>query len=100
MCRLPSLGADEQVGGSNVKIVGPWLVSVVPMIYNDRVVLTHLCQYPMGLSVGGWCYDKGIAAPIAAGLWDPTKDPRPEGYKKEAFFDEQTWKEQYGEHDA
>lgn len=81
---------DEKMGSYVVKRTGCWIVSVTPKIFNDRVMLTHVDEYP-GTCSGGWCYDKGQAAFIAADLWDPIQDPRPLGYKKEAFFDERFW---------
>lgn len=58
-----------------------WIVSVTPMAYNDRILLTHRDRYPR-LWVAGFCYDKGPAAGLAAATWDPTTQPRPAGYKK------------------
>lgn len=58
------------------------LVEVVPMIFNDRVVLT-----PKAFLDGydhGWCFDKGGAAFAAAVVWDPATEAEPAGYKKRA----------------
>jgi hypothetical protein len=54
------------------------------MIFNDRVLLTMRADYPY-FTVGGWCYDKGPAAALAATAWDPDTEPAPAGFKKEAF---------------
>lgn len=82
------LGYDERLQGFNVKISGLWIVSIIPMIFNDRITLTHIEQYPF-TATGGWCYDRASAAAIhAAEMWDPLEDSRPVGFKKEAYFDE------------
>lgn len=60
---------------------GDWMVSVAPMIFNDRVMLTHRDAYPTFVTAG-FCYDKGGAAPLAAAAWNPLQDFRPVGYKK------------------
>lgn len=60
---------------------GDWLVSVSPMRFNDRVLLTHRNEYPR-LWTAGFCYDKGPAAGLAAAVWNPLDDPYPLGFKK------------------
>lgn len=62
---------------------GQWMVSVAPMIFNDRVLLTHRGQWPMQWTAG-WCFPKGGAAPLAAMAWDPDRDREPVGYIKVA----------------
>jgi hypothetical protein len=79
---------DSRLGAYKVKEGRDWLVSVSPMIFNDRVLLTdrqeyETSRYPCYLA--GWCYDKGGAAVIAALAWDPDTEHRPVGFKKEAF---------------
>ena len=80
---LPAPGWDEHIESMVVKVVGPWIVSVTPMAFNDRVLLTHIAQYPTSWT-SGFCYDKGAAAALAATVWEPTRDPRPVGFKKVA----------------
>lgn len=67
-------------GTATVAKWGGYLVQVVPMIFNDRIVLTpeatpYVYDY-------GWCYDKGPAAILAVRAWDPETEAEPPGYKK------------------
>jgi hypothetical protein len=57
-----------------------WLVQVVPMIFNDRLVLTPE-SLPLVYDYG-WCYPKGGAAHLAALVWDPEAEGEPAGFKK------------------
>jgi len=77
---------DEKIQSFIIRHDGPWTVSVTPMIYNDRVILTHEDQYP-DCYTAGYCYDKGGAAFLAAMVWNPITDHRPVGYKKIACED-------------
>lgn len=61
---------------------GPWIVSVSPMLFNDRVLLTHEDQRHLGTYTSGYCYDKGAAAALAAAAWFPTRQLQPVGFKK------------------
>lgn len=72
---------DEQIQSLVIKETDEWIVSVTPMIFNDRVILTHRDQYPMTYTAG-WCYDKGAAAILAAMAWNPDEEFEPVGYKK------------------
>jgi hypothetical protein len=74
---------DEHIQSYLVKRQGDWLISVTPMIFNDRIVLTHAVDYPLGYSAG-FCYDKGVGAFIAATLWDLETEHQPAGFKKVA----------------
>jgi hypothetical protein len=59
---------------------GGWLIQIVPMIYNDRLVLT-----PEDNQSGydfGWCYPKNGAAELAARVWDPRTQGEPAGFIK------------------
>lgn len=76
------LRIDRANGCIVVKETERWVVSVLPMIFNDRVVIASPAEYP-GYAAG-WCYDKGGAAILAALAWDPDVDRRPVGFKKEA----------------
>lgn len=61
---------------------GDYLIQIMPMIYNDRLIMT-----PRNSAVAyhhGWCYDKGGAAYLAALVWDPQTQGEPVGYKKRA----------------
>jgi hypothetical protein len=75
---------DAQIGSLVIKESADWIVSVTPMIFNDRVLLTMRQDYPFTVTAG-WCYDKGPAAVLAAQAWDPDTEPTPAGFKKEAF---------------
>lgn len=67
---------------------GDLRVEVAPMIYNDRLMVTHRTGYPLS-AVAGFCYDKGPAAALAGLHWLEHWDEMevPEGFKKEAFND-------------
>lgn len=74
---------DPAIGSLVIKENDLWIVSVTPMIFNDRVLLTYRREYPTAY-VSGWCYDKGGGAVLAAIAWDPDTEFRPVGFKKEA----------------
>ncbi len=75
---------DENIQSLVIKETDEWIVSVTPMIYNDRVLFSYRSDYPWGCSAG-WCYDKGGAAILAAVAWDPAAEREPAAYKKCAF---------------
>jgi hypothetical protein len=76
---------DEVLQSMVVQDTDEWVVSVTPMIFNDRVCLTHKQRdWPFGCTAG-WCYDKGGAAALAAAVWDLDNEREPAGYKKRAF---------------
>ena len=72
---------DERIESVVYAHHGPWLVSVSPQLFNDRVLLTHRGGYPSRW-VAGFCYDKGPAAGRAAAGWDPTTDRYPVGFTR------------------
>lgn len=72
---------DDQIESLVYKHVGPWMVSVTPQIFNDRVLLTHREQYPRRWTAG-FCYDKGPAAGLAAMAWNPDEERNPAGFKR------------------
>lgn len=75
---------DEQIQSMVIKETDDWVVSVTPMIFNDRVLFTDKHRdYPLSWTAG-WCYDKGGAAHLAAMVWDPETEHSPVGYKKVA----------------
>lgn len=85
MVDLSGLYFDEKIESVVVKETDEWIVSVSPMIFNDRVLLTHKQRdYPYWCTAG-WCYDKGGAAVLAALAWDIDNEREPVGYKKMAF---------------
>lgn len=61
-------------------------VEVWPMLFNDRICVTHRDSWPHTV-VAGFCYDKGHFAPRAAAHWLDHWDEldEPEGHKKVAF---------------
>ncbi len=81
MENLPEGYWDDRMKSTVVKVSDDWIVSVTPMIFNDRVILTSWEQYPHEYTAG-FCYDKGPAAVLAAMAWDPNVDHYPAGYKK------------------
>lgn len=83
MRTAPELGWNDTAQTNVVKVVGEWIVSVTPMIFNDRVLLTHVDEWPLTWTAG-WCYDKGGVAHLAALAWDVATEHEPKGYKKVA----------------
>ncbi len=76
---------DPKIESMVVQEIGEWIVSVTPMIFNDRILLTHKERdYPYGCTAG-WCYDKGGAAVLAALAWNLETEHEPAGFKKMAF---------------
>lgn len=74
---------DDQMQSLVIKETDQWIISVTPMLFGDRILMTHRDDYPYGYTAG-WCYDKGGAAVLAALVWDPDTDHSPVGYKKVA----------------
>lgn len=72
---------DEQMQSMVIRETEHWIVSVTPMIFNDRIVLTSRDEYPWSYTAG-FCFDKGGSAVLAALVWDPEVDKYPQGYKK------------------
>lgn len=70
---------------------GGWLLQVMPMIFNDRLVLTPM--HCLAVIDYGWCYPKGGAAYFAALVWDPANEGEPVGYIKATA----PWRRQSGE---
>lgn len=60
-----------------------WVVTVTPMLFNERVCLATHDEHG-SFYTAGFCYDKG-AAVAAALIWDPQTEQRPTGFKKIAF---------------
>lgn len=71
----------DDFGTITVKQVGDEVVQVIPMIFNDRIVIGT--DPELGYE-HGWCYDKGALALLVAMTWDPLVDAEPWGYKKRA----------------
>jgi len=74
---------DDAMASWVVKESPEWIVSVTPMLYNDRLLFTTRQEYPHSWTAG-WCYDKGGAAMLAAIAWDPDTERDPVGFKKVA----------------
>lgn len=70
----------DKYGTVTLGVWGGYLVQVMPMLFNDRLVLTPERQ-PLFHDYG-WCYDKGPAAVLAARVWDPQTQGEPVGFKK------------------
>lgn len=75
---------DDAIKSTVVQENEEWIVSVTPMIFNDRIYLTHRSEYPRS-ATAGFCYDKGGAAMLAAMAWDFENEREPAGHKKVAF---------------
>lgn len=72
----------DDYGTLTIGTWGGYLVQIMPMLFNDRLILT-----PQTATWGydhGWCYPKGGAAFLAALVWDPATEAEPAGYKKRA----------------
>lgn len=67
---------------------GDFRVEVVPMIFNDRILITHRSEYP-DFVIAGFCYAKGGAAGLAAAHWVENWEEMetPVGFKKIAVND-------------
>lgn len=83
----PELGIEwlnePTVDGYGAVTVGEWggyLVQILPMIFNDRLVLTP--ERARGVYDYGWCFAKGGAAMLAAMVWNPATQAEPVGYIK------------------
>lgn len=74
---------DGEIQSLVIKESNDWIISVTPMIYNDRLLFSTRRDYPISWTAG-WCYDKGGAAVLAATVWDPDTEREPVGYKKVA----------------
>jgi hypothetical protein len=74
---------DDQLRSWIVKRTEHWIVSVTPMMFNDRVCLTSHREYPRTYTAG-WCYDKNGSAFLAAYAFDPETEHAPVGFKKVA----------------
>jgi hypothetical protein len=70
----------DAYGVMTVAEYGGWFVQIMPMIFNDRVVLAPIDR-PMFLDYG-WCFPKGGAAALAVRAWDPDTEAEPAGYIK------------------
>jgi hypothetical protein len=57
-----------------------WLIQTMPMIFNDRLVLTP--KDNLGVYDFGWCFQKGAAAVLAALAWNPETEGEPVGFIK------------------
>lgn len=87
ICAMSGLAVPEEgefnevIGGHVVRVTENWVVAVVPMIFNDRIILCRLQDWSTEW-VAGFCYDKGGAAALAALVWNPETEQYPVGFKK------------------
>lgn len=78
---------DEAIEGWVLRRTSEWIVSVsVAYLFNDRLILTRVEQYPR-LYAAGWCYPKGGAAFAAGAVFDPERDWEPVGFLRVAVDD-------------
>lgn len=82
MTATPEPGWSSEAETMVVKVTDSWIVSVTPMIFNDRILLARREDWPGRGYTAGFCYDKGPAAALAAAVWDPETERYPVGYKK------------------
>lgn len=80
---IPTPYYDPAIEATVVKVTDTWIVSWAPMLFNDRIYLTHRDQYPR-LWTAAWCYDKGGSVVLAASAYDPDTQHEPVGYKRVA----------------
>lgn len=78
---VPEFEWDNKLGAWVVKRTEHWIVSVTPMLFNDRVCLTSHLEYPRTWTAG-WCYDQNGSAFLAALAFDPESERQPVGFKK------------------
>lgn len=81
---LPEPGFNAVIGGVVTATTAEHVVAVVPMIFNDRVLLMDASTWRIG-PIAAFCYDKGGAAMLAALAWEPAEAREPAGHKKVAF---------------
>lgn len=82
---LPFWSEEDQLWV--IRETGEWIVAVMPVLYNDRVVASRP-QFWGRHFAAGFCYDKSAGcweAMTAALQWDPDVRRYPEGMKKVAF---------------
>ncbi len=63
--------------------VGEWggyLIQIMPMAFNDRLVMTP--KSCLGVYDYGWCFPKGAAPLLAAMVWNPQREAEPKGFIK------------------
>lgn len=72
----------DAYGAVTVGRWGGYLLQILSMIYNDRVVLSPE-RSPCGYD-HGWCYPRGLGAISALLCWDPQTQAEPPGYAKRA----------------
>lgn len=76
---------EPEVDGYGRVTIGRWggyCIDIVPMIFNDRLVMTPVAT--PDVYDHGWCYPQGAAAVAAALAWDPATEAEPVGYLKRA----------------
>lgn len=71
---------DDRVSGYLAGHVGGYLVHVMPMILNHRVVLTPDDDFYC--YDAAWCYPDLVAAVAALNRWDPATEDAPPDYVK------------------
>ena len=84
---FPEPGTYHELGFYVVKVTENWIVGIMPMIYNERIILMDHDTWKNSIRAG-WCYPKfgdRMPAIVAAGMWNPEEQERPEGFIKEAF---------------
>lgn len=86
---LPEPGWDEAGTEFVIKTTEHWVVSVAPMIFNDRICIATPEEHGR-FYTAGWCYPRedsvsGLQTMVRALAWDPETEREPEGYLKCAY---------------
>lgn len=80
---MADLFPNPEIDGYGTATIGQWggwLLQIMPMIFNDRLVLTP--KMAPKVYDYGWCFPKGGAAWLAAAAWDLEAQAEPSGYIK------------------
>lgn len=73
---------NDELAFYEVATIGNEMFAVIPMIFNHRVTVR-----PVGDDTGyrhAWCYPDMAHAIAAMVMWDPTTEPTPRGFIKQA----------------
>lgn len=82
-----ALGAifDPAIEAWVVRVSDSWVVAVVPMLFNHRITITALDEYPRTYTAG-WCYPDAATAYLAALDYRPDDQPPRPGFNEPVGF--------------
>lgn len=69
-------------GQLTVGVWGGYLVQIVRMVVNHRVLMTASDPHDLGSWDFGWCYESAPAALAAVAVWNPQTEAEPPGYAR------------------